>query len=459
MQTNPPDIIIIGAGLTGLTLAYYLKKAGKNVLVLEKQSRAGGVIHSIAENGFIYETGPSTGVLGSVEIAELFEELNTKCILEIADKSAQKRYILKNGKWTALPSGLTSAISTPLFTWRDKFRILGEPLRKKGNQPDESLADLVRRRLGKSYLDYAVDPFISGVYAGNPEKLITRFALPKLYQLEQNYGSFIRGAIKKKKEPKAPNAEKATRKVFSVKGGLSGLIQALTDNIGDENIIYNCRDIQILREETLFQLTFFTENSEKQELSTSKVITTVGGYTLLELLPFIPQTLMEPIKNTVYADVVQAAVGFNLWEGKLLDGFGGLVPGKENREMLGILYPSAIFKSRTPEGGALLSVFMGGSRQPEIFTKTDKEIEEIILKEVRSTLGEELTPDFIRIHRHKNAIAQYDVSTKERLEAIQDIEKKYPGLYVAGSMRDGIGMADRVKQAKQLADKIIDIYK
>ena len=454
MQTTTTDIIIIGAGLTGLTLAYYLKKAGKNVLVLEKQPRAGGVIHSVTENGFTYETGPSTGVLGSVEIAELFEELSEKCTLEIADKSAQKRYILKSGKWTALPSGIISAVFTPLFTWFDKFRILGEPFRKRGNYPDESLADLVRRRLGKSYLDYAVDPFISGVYAGNPEKLITRFALPKLYSLEQNYGSFIRGAIKKKKEPKALNAEKATREVFSVKGGLSGLINALTAVIGNENIIYNCREIKILPKNTQFQVFFSAENSEKQELSVSKVITTVGGYALPDLLPFVSSELLEPIKNTVYADVVQAAVGFKNWNGKKLDGFGGLVPSKENREMLGILYPSAIFNGRTPEDGALLSVFMGGSRQPEIFTKTDDEIKEIILKEIRSTLGNDLTPDFIHIYRHKNAIAQYDISTKERLEAIKNIEQKYQGLYLAGSIKDGIGMADRVKQAKQLADEI-----
>ncbi|VBB44280.1 Protoporphyrinogen oxidase [uncultured Paludibacter sp.] len=446
------DIIIIGAGLTGLTLAYYLKKAGKNVLLIEKQDKTGGVIQSISENNFTYETGPSTGVIGTLEIAELFEDLTGKCELEVADKSAEKRYILRNGKWTALPSGLFSAIGTLLFTWYDKFRILGEPFRKAGTNPDESIADLVKRRLGKSYLDYAVDPFISGVYAGNPEKLITRFALPKLYKLEQNYGSFIRGSIKKAKEPKPYGAEKITRKVFSVKGGLSSLTDALTREIGNEHIKMGCDNVKVDLQENGYQISFLNSKNEEEKFSTSKVITTVGGYALPELLPFVPEETMEPIKSTAYADVVQVAVGFKKWDVQALDGFGGLVPSKEKRDILGILYPSAIFKGRTPEGGALLSVFMGGSKKPEMLQKINREIEEIVLKEIHSTLGEQLKPDFIKIYRHKNAIAQYDVSTGKRLEAITKIENTYKGLFLAGSIRDGIGMADRVKQAKQLAD-------
>ena len=157
-------------------------------------------------------------------------------MLDKADPNA-KRYILKNGQWTPLPSGLISAINTPLFTLKDKFRILGEPFRKPGSDPDESVAQLVRRRLGESFLDYAVNPFISGVYAGDPEKLITRYALPKLYALEQNYGSFIKGSIAKARQKKTELEKKATREVFSAKGGLGNLIKALTLKIGKEKIL------------------------------------------------------------------------------------------------------------------------------------------------------------------------------------------------------------------------------
>lgn len=448
------DIIIIGAGLTGLTLAYYLKKAGKNVLIIEKENKTGGVIKTEKEGEFTYETGPSTGVIGSLEIAELFEELNEKCNVEIADKAAQKRYILKKNRWVALPSGLFSAIGTPLFTWYDKFRILGEPFRKPGTNPNESVADLVKRRLGKSYLNYAVDPFVSGVYAGNPDKLITRFALPKLYYLEQNYGSFISGSIKKAKEPKAPGSEKVTRKVFSMEGGLEELTKTLTREIGNENIVLGAKNAKINPSENLFLVSFENIQGENEAFLSSNVVTTAIGSELPDLLPFIPNETIEAIKNTAYADVVQAAVGFKKWNAKPLDGFGGLIPGKENKDILGILYPSAIFKGRAPKEGALLSVFMGGSGKPEMLQKTDEELKKIILNEIHTTLGEQLQPDFIKLFRHKNAIAQYDISTEKRLEKIEEIEKKYEGLYLAGSIRDGIGMADRVKQARQLAKQL-----
>ena len=195
-QLNP-KVIIIGAGLTGLVTAHYLIKNGISVTLVEKNSRPGGVIQSIKEQGFTIESGPNTGVVSHPEIVELFEDLAGSCKMAIANPEAKKRLIWKDGKWHALPSGLIDGIRTPLFTFGDKLRILGEPFRKRGTNPDESVAGLVLRRLGKSFLDYAVDPFISGIYAGDPGTLITRFALPKLYNLEQKYGSFIGGSIKK----------------------------------------------------------------------------------------------------------------------------------------------------------------------------------------------------------------------------------------------------------------------
>ena len=456
MENKTRDIIIIGAGLTGLTLAYYLKKADKNVLIIEKENKTGGVIQTISENGFMYETGPSTGVIGTFEIAELFEDLQGKCEVEIAEKSAEKRFILKNGAWKTLPHSLISAIGTPLFTLKDKFRILGEPFRKRGTNPNESIAEMVKRRLGNSYLDYAVDPFISGVYAGNPEKLITRFALPKLYALEQNYGSFIKGAIKKAKEPKPLGTEKVTRKVFSINGGLSKLTETLTKEIGNENILLKCNNAQVSNYKNLYSVEFVDSIGEKQQYQSSKIISTVGAYEIANLFPFLSSEKTLAIANTNYADVVQIAVGFDNWNHKPLEGFGGLIPSKEKRNMLGVLYPSAIFKNRTPKNGALMSVFVGGSKNLEMMNKTDIELKNIVIKELNSTFGKILSPDLIRIFKHKNAIAQYDILSEKRLLEIDSIESEFKGLFLAGSIRDGIGMADRVKQAKQLVNSLLE---
>lgn len=179
------DTIIIGAGLTGLTTAYCLTRKGCDIEVIEQSPCVGGQIRTYHENGFTFESGPNTGVISHPEVAELLAELSPTCRLETAREASRQRLIWKGDRFHPLPSGLFSAITTPLFSTKDKFNILGEPFRSKGNNPDEMIGELVQRRLGISYLHYAVDPFISGVYAGDPMRLVTRHALPKLYQLEQ----------------------------------------------------------------------------------------------------------------------------------------------------------------------------------------------------------------------------------------------------------------------------------
>lgn len=447
------DVVIIGAGLTGLSLAYYLKDAGKNVIILEKALKLGGVIDSVNEDGFIYERGPNTGVLSSVELALLFEDLKDKCTLEIADPNAKKRYILKNSRWEPLPSGPMSAIKTPLFSLKDKFRILGEPFRRKGADPDESVADLVRRRMGKSFLDYAVNPFISGIYAGDPEKLITRYALPKLYALEQNYGSFIKGGLAKSAEKKTENEKKATREVFSARGGLISLINALADSIGRESIITGCSNLKITNETGGFRV---KDDVTSTDYFSAKVITTTGAYTLPGLLPFIEDELLLKITSLRYAGVVQVSVGYKNWTGTKIDAFGGLVPAAEKRKILGILFPSAIFPGRAPSAGALLSVFMGGINNMDILDKNDEEITSIALKEIASTMNCSKTPDLLKVNRYSHAIPQYERTSHDRLAAIRIIENMNPGLILAGNIRDGIGMADRVKQARIIATQIAD---
>jgi protoporphyrinogen/coproporphyrinogen III oxidase len=455
MNQKSTEITIIGGGLTGLTLGYYLTKAGKKVTILEKENRVGGVIHTAKEDEFTYETGPNSGVLGSVEIVSLFEELEGKCQLELANPKSKRRLILKNAQWSPLPSGPKQALQTKLFTSKDKFRILLEPFRKRGINSFETVSELVLRRLGKSFLDYAVDPFISGIYAGNPAQLVTQYALPKLYNLEQKYGSFIIGAIKKKSEPKTELEKKANREVFSVKGGLQNLIHALESEIDKQNIIAGCMDLSIEPDKDGYLISATIGGQEQIIINTTTVVTTTGGYALHSMLPFADESLLKPILDLQYAKVIQVICCYKQWKGKPLNAFGGLIPSKENRRILGILFTSSIFSERAPEGGAILSVFIGGIRKPEMITKSDEEIKQIVLSEISSTLRCNEQPDIFRIFRYQNAIPQYDQTSKDRLEAIDAIEKKHPGLKLAGNIRDGIGVADRVKQAKYIANDLI----
>lgn len=447
------DITIIGAGLTGLTMAWYLIRAGKKVLLIDTNSRVGGVIETVTENGFVFEKGPNTGVIGTTEIVELFNDLQNKVQVEVPGAQSKNRWIWKNGRWRSLPSG-HNAITTPLFSLKDKFRVLGEVFRKPGTNPDETLADMVIRRLGRSFLDYAVDPFVSGIYAGDPHTLVTRYALPKLYNLEHKYGSFIRGAHKKHHERKTELEKQVSKQVFSVKGGLSKLVDALKQVVGDENITLNISDLKIAKDNEGFACSFLHQNNEEQILS-SMVITTCNGKILPSILPFVPKDLLDGVSNARYAGIVQVAVGYSKWEGVKLNAFGGLIPSKENRKILGVLFPSSLFDGRAPQGGALLSVFMGGINKPEFYNMPVSEIEEMALLEIEQTLGCKKKPDLLKIFRYQWAIPQYEQSTGARLIAIDSIQNLFPGLVLAGNIRDGIGMADRVKQGRQIADLLI----
>lgn len=450
------DILIIGAGLTGLTTAFHLVRGGKQVHILECKDRVGGQIHTFHEDGFVFESGPNTGVVSYPEVAELFMALSPACQLETAHEEAKRRLIWKGNSFRELPSGLFSAVTTPLFTLGDKFRILGEPFRAKGTNPDESIGELAARRLGKSFLNYAVDPFLSGVYAGNPMTLVTRYALPKLYNLEQQYGSFIKGTIAKARLPKTDRDRLATKKVFSAAGGLDNLTRAMARAIGEGKITLSASGITIRPAEKGWIATYTTSEGE-QMIRAGKVVTTTGAYALPELLPFIAEKDMNKISNLKYAPVVQASVGIRD-TGKLrFNAFGGLVPSCEQKDVLGILFPAACFDNRAPKEGALFSFFIGGVKHEKLTRLEDNELKALITHEFHAMLKFpiDVQPDMIRIFRHPRAIPQYELSSGERFTTIDKLEAQYPGLTLAGNIKGGIGMADRIRQATGIAENLL----
>ncbi len=449
------NVVVIGSGVTGLTAAYYLKQREEDFIVLEEKDRVGGVIKTIRENGFVFESGPNTGVIGQPEAAMLFEDLGLEAGLEIAKDEVNKRYVLKDGKWEPLPSGLSEAVKTPLFSLKDKFRILGEPFRSRGKDPEETLASLVRRRMGKSYLEYAVDPFILGVYAGDPETLVPKYALPKLYNLEQDYGSLTGGSIRKKFKTKSEIDKATNRKIFSFKKGLQKLVDTLYHKAGKENFRLGLKNIQVKKKGSSFFISYTDSDGKPGKIETGQVIITTGSHKLSGLLPDIDSKKIQSLTNLRYAKVLEVALGFNIWNGMNLDGFGGLIPYKEQRDLLGVLFTSCFLDDRAPEGGALFTIFIGGVRRPEMYDKTDEEIFEIVKREFTDLMGiDTFSPDLFRIFRHKWAIPQYEVSSGQRFETIKEIENEYPGMILKGNFTGGIGLADRIKEGRRAADHI-----
>ncbi|WP_329903030.1 protoporphyrinogen oxidase [Porphyromonas pogonae] len=453
------DVIVIGAGLTGLTIGCHLKRAGKKVLLLEKDSVAGGQIRTMHRDGFVYELGPNTGSVSTPEVKELFELLGDRVELEVADKEASNRLIWKGNTFHPIPSSLSGALFTPLFTWYDKFRILGEPFRKKGIDPNESVGSLAQRRLGKSYLQYAVDPFLGGVYAGDPCKLVTRYALPKLYNLEADHGSFVKGTIHKMKQPKTERDRKATKEVFSAKGGFGNLIKAMSEYISSDNIHLSANIISLKRgDDGVFDVCYDDEKGTRHVLRSRKVVTTVGAYALGTILSDASVEDVAQISKLQYAPVIEVAVGYKQIKPYKYKAFGGLVPSIEKRKILGILFPSDCFQGRAPQGGALYTIFMAGIKHAEYLDMTDDELKEIALCELNAMLNidPDIKPDLIHISKYPYAIAQYYADSGERFDAIDRIERAFPGLYLGGSIRDGIGMAHRITQGTHIAQHIID---
>ncbi|MDR1763465.1 MAG: protoporphyrinogen oxidase [Dysgonamonadaceae bacterium] len=456
-ENNFIETVVAGAGLTGLTTAYNLKRSGKPVLVIEKSGRTGGQIQTLNRDGFVFETGPNTGTVSHPEVAELFSALSPACELETADENANNRWIWKGNRFYPLPSGLFGGIATPLFSWPDKFRILGEPFRAKGTNPDESVGELASRRLGKTFVDYAVDPFISGIYAGDPYSLVTRYALPKLYNLEQNYGSFIKGSIAKAKEPKTERDRLATKKVFSVKGGLGNLASALADAIGRENIVLSASSLKITPDGENWKIDYRLADGERS-IRAKNVVTTVGSHALPEMLPFVEKTDMDKISCLRYAPVIQVVVGVKDILGLRFNAFGGLIPSCEKKPLLGVLFPSACFAGRAPENGMLFSFFIGGMKAIHLTELSDSELTALVLREFHDMLkfsaGKE--PDMIHIARHKYAIPQYEKSTGERLETVEKLQNRYSGLVIGGNLKNGISMGDRILQGTNIAKSLVN---
>lgn len=445
-------IAVLGAGLTGLSIGYFLKKKGISVDIFEKNNRIGGVIQSNSEKEFLYECGPNTGVLNNTIIEKLFFDISKHCTIQIAHPQAKKRLILKKGTWHALPSGLFSGIFTPLFSTFDKFRILGEPFRKPGNNPNENLKELVERRLGKSFHDYAVAPFVNGVYAGNTELLVPKYALPKLYNLEQEFGSFIKGSIQKHTTAHKEPLHNPSKQVFSCKGGLESLIHALA-TIQDNTIYTSCHTLSINKDKTYKLTTTHANKTFSKEYDC--IISTLPSYQLAETFPFFTSNQKQIFNTIEYAPVIQIILGFSYWDGISLKAFGGLCPPKEKRNILGVLFPSSMFPNRAPENGALLSVFLGGMLNKEILNKTDEELLSITRTEIMELFQcKTWNPTIIKIQRYQHAIAQYTAFHEHVYATRNNIQTMNPNCYIGGSFIDGISMADRIQQAYKISELI-----
>ena len=438
-------VVIFGAGLTGLSAAAALKRRGLAVTLLESSDFAGGAVGTEKENGFLVERGPNSMMVGEPEVTAFLRELGMEN--EIIGPQAKKRFLVRKGQPVALPSGPLGAVATPLFSLSGKLRVLGEPFVPRGEEEEESLGHLVRRRLGPEILSYAIEPFVAGIYAGDPEKLSAKHAFPKLWQLEQDHGSFVRGALRRRRT--GPR-----QKMVSFRGGMGALVDRLADLLG-EDLHCGAQLENIARRGDRWRVDW-SINGRSESMECGSLVSAVPAFAV----PHLPwsadlRAATAFLQRVEYPPVSVVALGFSRDSVRHpLDGFGMLVPAVEDRHILGTIFSSSLFPDRAPAGRVLLTTFVGGARQPELALLPDDEIERLVRNDLAVLIGVEGTPVFRRVIRWPRAIPQYNLGYGEIVSALEKLEAAHPGLHFVGNYRGGIAAGQCIRNGLRLAEEI-----
>jgi oxygen-dependent protoporphyrinogen oxidase len=406
-----PDVVVVGAGITGLTCAYRLQKLGIDALVLESSDRIGGVIRSETISGHLVEWGPGS-LLPTPHTFGILEETGLDKDLIEADPKAP-RYIVVNGKLRPIPLG-------PLTT-RGILRGFAEPFIRSKSKGDESVSSFFRRRFGDEIFERLVAPFVTGIYAGNVEKISVGAAFPRVLEIEQEYGSIIWGMLRGK--PKASNQESKPRKsrISSFPGGLETLPERLGQGL---SIQTGCSGIRI-----------------GKEVQAKATVLAIPAYQAAEVLNDLYPDFARTLSSIEYAPIVVAAASLPISSLTVpLRGFGFLVPQAERMTILGTVFNSLLFPDRAPDDRILLTSFLGGALKPEVYDWPETRIWETVGTELKKVLKTSLQPEPLGLFRHRRAIPQYNIGQRERVEEIAGTLKRIPGLFVTGNFLHGVSV-------------------
>lgn len=448
---NAYPAIVIGGGISGLACAYKLQQAGIPVRVFEAGSRPGGVIATRERDGFQFELGPQS-FLSTEPLASLIDALGLKSDVLHADPRAP-RYILLGGKLVPAPLAPPSLLKTPLFSAGTKWRLITEGLRSaKPPAEDESIAAFVRRKFGNELLDRLVAPFVSGVYAGDPERLSLRAAFPKVHELESQYGSVLRGAIKSR-----PPKGTARPGLCSFREGMETLPRALSARLGD-SLLLQSPVVAIRHGKANGNPWIEVEvgrDTRRESVSASAVIVATPTEVASRVLAGLSNEFAKLLSRIEYAPVAVVSTCYQLGQLKRpTKGFGFLVPRTEGLRVLGTVFNSSLFAGRAPEGMACFTSFAGGATDPEFCKLSDSEIARTICAELGRVLGISGDPVALHLWRHERALPQYNLGHPQLVRSIQAFTAATPGLFLAGNYLSGPSIGSCVEQAFQTAEAV-----
>lgn len=448
------DVLVLGGGVSGLSAAWGLMRAGLRVTLLEARNRPGGVIRSRRDGGWLEEAGPNTLAV-SPQLHAVLRDLGLDGAVLLSDPQAARRYVVSGGRLEALPRGplglFGSALLRPALP-----RLLREPWVARGVDPDESVAEFAARRLGPHVRDLLVDPFVSGVYAGDPSRLSIRAAFPRLHALEAEHGSLLRGGLsaarrRRKDGPRLPPGWRG--RLLSFADGLQVLTDRIAERLRDGGATLLCgvEAAEVARDGAGWQV---RDRTGRVWRAAHLILATPAhvGAGLLRQLDAEAAALLDAVP---YAPMAVVTLGFGPGAGgRPLGGFGMLLPRIEGRPTLGALFSSSLFEGRAPAGHKLITAFIGGRRNPSAPDLDDETLLGLVSKDLADLLGLDAPPLRWNLRRWPAAIPQYEIGHLERLDRLDSRLAALPGLYLTGNWRGGIGVVDCLNNGLSLAGRI-----
>ena len=449
----PPDAsptIVIGAGISGLVCAHALRNFGIGALVLESSARPGGAIRSDQRDGFLFECGPQS-FTSTFALARLAQDLGLATELVEAPARAP-RYVLVNGSLQPVPLSPSAFFSTPLVGLRTKWSILSEPLRKSSPpEPDESIADFTRRKFTAELLERLVGPFVSGIYAGDPEKLSLRGAFPSVHEAEKSAGSIVRGMIRTSKSKPQPSHRP---KLVSFRRGNEELVRALTEKLGD--LIHTRTEVRGLRRtnEGAFQVVV-QENGSPREYTARRLVLAAPAGVSAHLLKELAPSASSALGEIAYAPVAVVSLAYRRKDiGHSLSGFGFLIPRSAGLRTLGTVWNSSLFSSRAPEGEVLLTSFVGGARDPRAVDLAADQLAALVHSELSPLLSIRQSPVITTVTLHAQAIPHYNLGHSQRLATIESSVHSLRNLWITGNFFRGPAIGACVDRALSVAEEV-----
>jgi len=461
-NNNRSKIVILGAGISGLSIAFELSKQGFDVTVLEESDRPGGSMETRKEAGYLMDLGPTILVNTTPLIGELVQNLGLEKELICTNENSKKSYVLRDNKLHCLPINPTSFLKTRLLSPKAKARVLLEPfIGKSADGFYQSVSDFVRRRFGREFLDYAINPFVAGVNFGDPDRLSIKSAFPQYYRLEEVDGCLVKGMARSfLKRPNRRKRTKAIPDIFSFRNGLQTLPTMIAKRLSDR-VQYNCPATNVDGSDTGFTVSYESKGNMRT-MAADMVVSALPAYRASGVFEKMAPVLSDHLNRIEYPPVKVFFVGFPLTKiGQKLDGSWFFIPAKEKRSFLGALWYSVIFTERSPDRMAAFSLLVGGNRDPGIVDRDPEALLHLVLDEFREIMKIDpgVPPSFIREKLWPRAIPQYNTGHIEMERYFRKAEIEYPGLFLGGNYRGGIAVGDCIAYASKVCERIRDFTK